>query len=1072
MENLIIPFSVQEIENNIPYFAVVKIPFSSLIAYLTRDSLFLRNSSTANHDIVLRIIRSQESLQNYGPNQWMQYIDRFHICFGTKSGLISVLRLTDLTAYSKKLENIFFTSIFNCHKHLAAITPKNELFFIQIDDEEQNNTNKDKIFQNLFNKKNYKCQTINVIELKNNSKKIEIMPSKYDMNFAKSTILNTVFYHRLNKPKLVSIIDNKPCFIPITPSTISSTKKLQPSFFKIEKPVMLAVNPASNFLAAALKDSSVVFISLLYPDSTPILISKYDPGVEIIFMRWTYDDENLIIITSTGCVTLFEMPTYTVYNMHVPDFIMPTKSPIQTIINNNNPINSNTNISNNTNAGSVDNNNNNNSSNNSTNINQYPLICRIVSVDYDEESRCLYAIKRENNETFSLHAVEFALLQKRFCFTASRVFDYKTKFIIPLQIFPIKFVIPFSIKEKIRESPNSIVSQPPNPSQTRKTKLFIASSNNQIQADDKIITFNDDDIIQGIQLLNGLLFVFIFSTKEEQIRLVLFDENLNQMKMSVISSIAKSPYSTSDFTNIISDHINFPHSIHTLTNNYINQLAAACHTMYSLIKMNPKKVRKNRINREQNAIFEDECPDIDLTEGFDIDNDSEDKEERFNILMKVRVFNNYDSNDNDDYTFSIKTLSVRQQLKNAVSCAGQGVFLHYTNGNGQLIKSKYIFNNIKYAFYEPFSDIIVVQMAHTYYIVKDYYQTEFKGVACFSDMVETFSLQKLTLFGEIAYVGTLFMPFLLINNFEDSNKILIPRLEKVCPSIERFDNIIASTISTAIIQNHEHSKIINNVQPIITPIPSDRASKIFENVIEKLKVASSSIKIISSSSSEYSDEDEDSGSEDTEDDNGESNFDLVKKLLQFNFSYEKFFKELNTATKRIILEYLDPVDLENLLLEVDTDSFNDTIFSRDEKKELLIKLIKKFHFLRAFKICESLKFNFPSLIKEVFYKTKNDQITLKKILMKIRKDRKEFNLNDDDGLLRFMGSAFGASNLFLLSFAVFVVLKEQSKIELMLMTNADPEVENEINEFVKANPNSRYSNFLISLPNSPFKQAQ
>ena len=113
MENLIIPFSVQEIENNIPYFAVVKIPFSSLIAYLTRDSLFLRNSSTANHDIVLRIIRSQESLQNYGPNQWMQYIDRFHICFGTKSGLISVLRLTDLTAYSKKLENIFFTSIFN-----------------------------------------------------------------------------------------------------------------------------------------------------------------------------------------------------------------------------------------------------------------------------------------------------------------------------------------------------------------------------------------------------------------------------------------------------------------------------------------------------------------------------------------------------------------------------------------------------------------------------------------------------------------------------------------------------------------------------------------------------------------------------------------------------------------------------------------------------------------------------------------------------------------------------------------------------------------------------------------------
>ena len=149
MANLILPFSVRKIDENVAYFQVMKIPFSPFIAYLSSDALYIRDSTNIKHNVAVKISRSQKSLQNHGPNQWMQYIDRYHICFGTKSGLVNVFRLTDLTSYSKKIENIFFASTFNCYKHLSCITPKNELFFIKIDNDENFNAS-NKLFQSIF----------------------------------------------------------------------------------------------------------------------------------------------------------------------------------------------------------------------------------------------------------------------------------------------------------------------------------------------------------------------------------------------------------------------------------------------------------------------------------------------------------------------------------------------------------------------------------------------------------------------------------------------------------------------------------------------------------------------------------------------------------------------------------------------------------------------------------------------------------------------------------------------------------------------------------------------------------
>ena len=438
--------------------------------------------------------------------------------------------------------------------------------------------------------------------------------------------------------------------------------------------------------------------------------------------------------------------------------------------------------------------------------------------------------------------------------------------------------------------------------------------------------------------MEGILFVFIFSTKEEQTRLLLFDENLNQKRSSIIFSITKEiENDNTDLAENI-ESIKFPHSVHSITSNYINQLAISCHTMYTLITMNTKSYKKPSPQNEN---------DVDLFEGLNLDdNNAHKKKNKYDMAinaMHIQInspeFESIlNSNDDDNYTFSIKTYSVRNQLKSAVSCLSQTVFLHYTNGKGQFIDSKYTFNNIKYAFYEPYSDIVVVQMPHTYYIVKDSYQAEFKGIACFSDMVETFSLQKLSSFGEINYIGTLFMPFLLINNFNESNSLLISRLKKLCPNIERFDNILTSTVSTAFIQNHPSENINDNVRPIINSIPPERAAIILQNAIDKIKTSKTNIKIIPDSSS-YSGEEESSSSSDVDEDNNDESLELVKQLLLYDFNWEKCFKYFTLPTKELILEYLKPIELENLLLEIDNDTIDETNFSSQEKKDFLIKLI-------------------------------------------------------------------------------------------------------------------------------------
>lgn len=948
MANLILPLATREIENNIPYFIVSKIPFSSYIAYLSSDSLYIRETANYDHNIIFQIIRGKESLDKYGPNQWIQYIDRNNICFGTKNGLFIVFNFHTKKAYSKHF-HLFFASYFHCHHYFAFITPDKDLHFVKL------NINQ--------NQNNSKAQNIDVIELPDNDDQITLMPIKYNFDFSRTTITTSTFYHRLSKPKLATIINTKPCFITISPTMISSYKQLSPEYLEIENTAMISINTTHGFTAVAQQDGKVV---AFVDDDQSIFIHQFEHD-EVVFMRWTKDDANLLIVSAKGTVVMFELPTYTVYTIAVPI------------------LQSNSNIS------------------------------KIVSIDYDDDySKSFYVITRTDSETSALIAIEVASLLKEYAFTSSSVYDLQTKKSYRQQIFPLKFLESATLNCKLRNSKESQEIVMFEESNEILNSVFVASIRS-LQKGDKVFTFSDDDEIQGMKFLNGYLFVFVFSKKNEETRFTVFDENLNPMKLSVekINHLYMNGQAppTAQVDNGI-HFISFPHTVHSISSNFIDSLVVSCHSMYSIIKFTSHIIQYNG---------------IDLTLGLDREDDDDENLPR-NRKNQSTVKFSIDNSEKALIELTIKTFSVRLQLKNVVITGDQGIFLHFLNGTGQLLGSNFHVNEIGYTFYEPFSNVLFIQKKHSYIILIHKYQIEFKGVACFSDMIETYSLRKIDQFGCICYNGIIYFPFLLLNNIDDSNQYLLPRFEKMAPSKERFDTILALSVSVSLSKDKDMINSMENIFPIIFSITDiNRIAFIFNKVFSSL--------------------------EDLQSENNDITHKL-RHLINFDIKWSDFFDLLLRNNQNCVLTYLNPIKFERFL-----DVINLSVWLKTEDKTAFLKdLLTSGQLLRTFMLCNAIKIDFTKLVKEIY---NANSIDFKEMIEIVEKDRADFNLHDDNGMLKFMGTRFCHSKLLELALAVFVVIEETIKVDLIIKSN--PELIDIIKKYEEDCPNSKYAKILSSV---------
>ncbi|OHT01911.1 hypothetical protein TRFO_31149 [Tritrichomonas foetus] len=845
MASLIIPFSSRGISFNVEYISIVKFPFSSIAACISPNSIDFRSVNNYQYETIKTFTRDDFSLKEHGPNQWIQFVNRNNIAFGTKSGLINIVNLSNFSIKSKHFPDIEVSSTFCAHNHLAVVSPQNELVFVNIENDD-----------------------------------IFIEPPKYIIDFTTTTIHHTFFYHRLKQPTLACIAENKPCFIQIPKSATKTKKKLQPNFFSIDNPTALSVNPSREFLVTSHPDGSTVFVSLNYPNSRPILVSKCE-NCQILFMRWTYDDENLITITSDGNVSLFEQSSYTVYLIKVPELV--------------------------------------------------DLKC----VDFDETTNSLIFVNKEKE----LRVVEFATLKHDFIYTSSFIYDITNKIKFPQKIFPIFhfarntnsiFHNQYSIKNKSNENKsNKEVNQEVNEELLNKDSenvieekvlidnKFCTASLNSFQVGDKVVELEG---VKGIKFLKNYLFVFTFSSKEE-LKMHIFDEYINEILT-----------------------IPFPHVIHSIETNYLDTLTVSCHSMYTIISTSEK-------------MNDDHTP------------------------IKVA----------DNFFLGMKTNPAGHQLLNAIPTKNHSIYLLYSNGTAKGPSSN-LFKNVRYIFYQPDADLVYIQHDNSYSLIKEGHLTQFKGVACFASLVDTVFLMKSFNFGEIVYASELIAPYLLINNFGNTNSAYIHQIGNKMPA--RFNNILALTVVSGVKSLFDNKKL-TNVKTILDSLDSEKSAEILAISILKLDKNS-----------------------------------LREQLMNYDLNWNRYFKLFDSSKQKLCLHYLKPKLFEQVILNF---VCNNEKISVEGVFQLIEQLIIEGKILRSFMISTIIEnANFLNILS---YIKKVTEMSLKAAIELFERDRKQFNIKDDDSTLKFLGSTLGRANFSILSLAIFLVINEKWKISAILQSD-------------------------------------
>ena len=365
MAYLAIPFSLRKISENTEYKTICKHPFSNYLICLSSSKVDIRSSNQKNCEVAKTFERTTESISDHGENEWIQFIDKEFLTFGTKSGYIFLVSYANLEIVSEYKCSKEINNTFTAYRHLAIVSNNNEVVFFEFSQD-------------------------------NNGVKI-IEKTNYNFDFAKTPIHHTSFYHRFAAPSLLMIADDHPCLLEINKSALKDNKKkkLSQNIFPFENITNIALNTHKAMLTFSNNQGNVSFIYVNDENPTPIRIHEHENNIQsdIIFLRWSINEEILIIIYAAGKIILFEMSTFTIHITDVKE------------------------------------------------------LAECICVDYDDDTNSLYFVDKTN----SLNACEFATLKNQYAFTSSSLIhifkNEKNKIYNHEDIFPIKYVCP--IKENI-----------------------------------------------------------------------------------------------------------------------------------------------------------------------------------------------------------------------------------------------------------------------------------------------------------------------------------------------------------------------------------------------------------------------------------------------------------------------------------------------------------------------------------------------------------------------------------------------------------------------------------------------
>ena len=252
----------------------------SLFGYLTESAVTVRDAGSLRQRVVAEFARTKESVDELGPNHWIQWVKRGVLVFGTRDGKCFVCVVKGDGVELKKTVDlqVAITGTFACHGVLGVCASDSQILFVNEDGDVQ---------------------------------------MSYKFEFGGAGFRHPKFYAPFS---LLMIADNKPFSVAIPKAPKRKPNKQKPltmTFFSIDNPTLLAFNTTNGLLAAAIDNGSVVLTRSQCPNSDPALVvgARGDPSMvdDVVFLQWIMNEQFLCVVQRSGQTCLFDLNTRCVY---------------------------------------------------------------------------------------------------------------------------------------------------------------------------------------------------------------------------------------------------------------------------------------------------------------------------------------------------------------------------------------------------------------------------------------------------------------------------------------------------------------------------------------------------------------------------------------------------------------------------------------------------------------------------------------------------------------------------------------------------------------------------------------
>lgn len=259
-------------------FSIKTNPVSMYIALLSQEELIICDSSQYGCKEITRYSRTNELQLKYGPNYWVQWIDKTCIAWGTCSGIVFISNLTENGLEEPKIYNldIPITTTFSAYGYLAICQSNSTIQFFDREGKQ-----------------------ISELNLEKGVTKFKSPKFTYSRNFS-------------------AVLGGSPFVAFLDESAILHKSPFLYRFEDENHATMSSFMPQRNGLAFALDNNSVYVMILNKLDKSRIKITDPRPQ-KIVKLEWSKNSYNLYIIYADGLFTVFYPDVATTCSVMIPE---------------------------------------------------------------------------------------------------------------------------------------------------------------------------------------------------------------------------------------------------------------------------------------------------------------------------------------------------------------------------------------------------------------------------------------------------------------------------------------------------------------------------------------------------------------------------------------------------------------------------------------------------------------------------------------------------------------------------------------------------------------------------------